>query len=130
MAFDCKKDYYGNGFKLNGHNLTFPYEKTTNSEGVTIATLNARNLFRGPLTFVALGNPTQLALINAYGQDNSLIYVDGDDITIRDVNIRNADFGNNLNNLNYTGTGIEINGNNVSLINSQVRNAKNDRPSF
>lgn len=120
-----QKDYYGNGFKLNGHNLTFPYERTTNSEGVTIATLGARNLFRGPKTFVALGDPSAAALVRAYGQDNTFLYVEGDDITLRDVNVRNADFGNNMNNLEYTGTGIDILGNNITLVNSQVRNARN-----
>lgn len=119
-----RKDYYGNGFKLNGHNLTFPYETTTNNEGVIIATPNARNLFRGPLTFVALGDPTDLALIKTYGQDNVFFYVDNDHVEIRDLNLRNADFGNNLNNLNFTGTALEVNGDNVLIINSQIKNAK------
>lgn len=119
-----QKDFYGNGFRLNGHNLTYPYDTTTNNKGVKIATLNDKNLFRGPLTFVALGSPNETPLINAYGQDNTLLYVSGDGITLRDLNMSNADFGNNLNNLNYTGTGIEVNGNNVMIINSQVKNAR------
>lgn len=119
-----QRDFYGNGFRLNGHNLTYPYGTTTNNNGVKIATLNPDNLFRGPLTFVALGSPKDTPLINAYGQDNSLLYVDGDDITLRDVNISSGDFGNNLNNLNYSGTGIEVNGDRVTIINSQIKNAK------
>jgi len=119
-----QKDYYGNGFRLNGHNLTYPYDTTTNNNGVKIATLNTKNLFRGPLTFVALGSPNETPIINAYGQDNSLFYVSGNNITLRDINISSGDFGNNLNNLNYTGTGIEIYGDNVSIINSQVKNAR------
>lgn len=120
-----KKDFYGNGFKLNGHNLTYPYATTTNSDGVKIATLNAKNLFRGPLPFVGLGNMSKTPLITAYGQDNALLYVDGDNLTLRDLNVRNADFGNNFNNLKYTGTAIEINGDNVQIVNSQIKNARN-----
>lgn len=118
------KDYYGNGYKLNGHNLAYPYGTTTSVQGVTIASLTADNLFRGPLALFALGDPSTLELARAYGQDNSLLYVEGDDITLRDINIRNADFGINLNNLNYTGNGIDIYGENVTIINSQIRNAR------
>ena len=42
---------YGNGFTLNFHNLTYPYDviKVTNDDGTTIEVpqLNLKNLFRG-----------------------------------------------------------------------------------
>ena len=40
--------------------------------------------------------------------------------------MRNADFGNNLNNLNTVGTGIDVFGDNITIKNSQIRNAKNN----
>ena len=123
-----QKDFYGNGFIINGHNLTYPTLTSVSSDGVTIPILGSDDLFRGPLPFVTLGdhNNDATLLIEAYGQDNSLIYVDGNNITLNDINMRNADFGNNLNNLNTVGTGIDVFGDNITIKNSQIRNAKNN----
>ena len=123
-----QKDFYGNGYTLNLHNLTYPYEETprkTDSGTVYIPTLSDKNLFRGALPFYTLGDPHNMPLVSAYGQDNVGLYVDGDNVTVNDVNIKNCDFGSSFSNLKYVGTVLEIGGDNVTVKNSQIANGKN-----
>lgn len=127
VGIHVQKSFYGNGFIINGHNLTYPSGRQVTSEGEA-PLLMKDDLFRGPLPFVALGNHNYSSnlIIEAYGQDNSLMYLDGDNITINDLNIRSCDFGDNLNNLNTVGTCIDVLGDNITIKNSQIRNAKNN----
>ena len=128
VGIRVQKDFYGNGYTLNLHNLTFPYEETpivVDGKTVYVPTLSSKNLFRGPLPFYSLGDPNSLPLVSIYGQDNVGMYIDGDNITVNDVNLRNCDFGNSYSNLKYTGTVLEIAGQNVTVKNSQISNGKN-----
>ncbi|MBQ8206443.1 MAG: hypothetical protein IJZ77_03190 [Bacilli bacterium] len=129
-----QKDFYGNGYTLNFHNLTYPYDviKVTNSDGsvIDVPQLNLKNLFRGPLPFYTLGDPNGMPLITAFGQDNVGMYVDGDNITINDVNIKNCDFGNSFSNLTYVGTVMDVAGDNVTIKNTRLSNGKNVLRSF
>ena len=128
VGLRVQKDFYGNGYTLNLHNLTFPYEETavvTDGKTVYVPTLSSDNLFRGPLPFYTLGDPNSLPLVSIYGQDNVGMYVEGDNVTVNDVNLRNCDFGNSYSNLKYTGTVLEIVGKNVTVKNSQISNGKN-----
>ena len=123
-----QKDFYGNGYTINLHNLTYPYETmqvNDNGKITEVPILGTDNLFRGPLPFYTLGDPNGLPLVTAYGQDNVGLYVDGDNITINDINIKNCDFGNTLTNLDYVGTVVDVNGDNVSINNSRISNGKN-----
>ena len=84
------------------HNLAYPYEEQQlNIDGTLsiIPVLTSENKFRGPLPFYTLGDPNKLPLVTAYGQDNIGMYVDGDNITINDLELKNCDFGNSLANL-------------------------------
>ena len=127
VGIHVQKSFYGNGFIINGHNLTYPSGRQITSNGEA-PLLMKDDLFRGPLPFVALGNHNYSSnlIIEAYGQDNSLMYLDGDNLTINDLNIRSCDFGDNLNNLNTVGTCIDVLGDNITIKNSQIRNAKNN----
>ena len=120
-----QKDFYGNGYTINMHNLTYPSQKTQLENGLTVPTLGRNDLFRGPLPFYTLGDPNGLPLITAYGQDNVGMYVEGDNITINDLNIKNCDFENSLSNLNYVGTVVDITGSNNKIINTRISNGKN-----
>lgn len=125
-----QKDFYGNGYKINFHNLTYPTgspQEIVGSDGsISLKlTLSQTDLFRGPLPFYTLGDPNNLPLVTAYGQDNVGMYIDGDNITINDVDLRNCDFGNNLQNLDTVGNVVDINGNNVTIKNSKLKNGKN-----
>ncbi len=124
-----QKDFYGNGYTLNLHNLTYPYDYIDMSDGnggtVRVVHLTKDNLFRGPKPFYTLGDPNNLPLVSALGQDNVSMYVDGDGITINDVNVKNCDFGNRYANLDTVGNVMEIHGDNVTVKNSRLSNGRN-----
>lgn len=123
-----QKDFYGNGYTINLHNLTFPTERIQINENgaiIEVPQLGLDNLFRGPLPFYTLGDPNGLPLIKAYGQDNVGMYIDGDNITVNDINMKNCDFGNSLSNLEYVGTVVDVHGNNDTIKNSRLANGKN-----
>lgn len=130
-----RQSLYGNGFLINGHDLCYPSSYSTLEDGTIKPEFSAdgNDLFRGPLIYASAGNPyTPYGTISSsvepllviYGQDNSLIYVDGDDVLIDDLRLRNADFGNNYQNLFTAGTGIDVNGENVTISNSVVSSAR------
>ena len=129
VGLHVQKDFYGNGYTLNLHNLTYPYAYLlmTNDAGETvrIPELRSDNIFRGPLTFYALGDPNNTPAVALYGQDNIGMYVDGDGITINDVNIKNCEFGDRLANLATVGTVLEVNGEDVTVKNSRLSNGRN-----
>lgn len=127
VGLHVQKDFYGNGYTVNLHNLTYP-SKTQEIDGGTITPeLGENDLFRGPLPFYLLGNPNDMknALVGAYGQDNIGMYVEGDNITVNDVNLKNCDLGNALQNLEYVGTVLETYGDNIVIENSILSNGKN-----
>lgn len=129
-----QKDFYGNGYTLNLHNLTYPYEYIDMSDGnggtVRVVHLTKDNLFRGPKTFYTLGDPNNLPLVSALGQDNVSMYVDGNGITVNDVNVKNCDFGNRYANMDTVGNVMEIHGDNVTVKNSKLSNGRNVLRSF
>ena len=124
-----QKDFYGNGYTINMHNLTYPSGTATitTDDGIQIEipVLMPKDLYRGPLPFYSLGNPNNLPLVEAFGQDNSGMYLDGNNITLNDVNMKNCDFSNSLACLDYVGSVIDIHGNNNTIINSRISNGKN-----
>lgn len=129
-----QKDFYGNGYTINLHNLTFPSSTMdvvdSNGNKTTIPALSKDDLYRGPLPFYSLGEHDNMPLIEAFGQDNVGMYVDGSDILINDVNLKNCDFGNLMSNLDYVGTVLETNGNNIAIKNSRLSNGKQVVRSF
>lgn len=129
-----QKDFYGNGYTINLHNLTFPSSTMdvvdSNGNKTTIPALSKDDLYRGPLPFYSLGEHDNMPLIEAIGQDNVGMYVDGSNILINDVNLKNCDFGNLMSNLDYVGTVLETNGNNITIKNSRLSNGKQVVRSF
>ncbi|MBQ2735577.1 MAG: hypothetical protein IJF33_07060 [Clostridia bacterium] len=134
VGLHVQKDFYGNGYTINMHNLTYPYASipmlTNTGETVHIPQLTKKNLFRGPLKMYTLGDPNNVPLVSLYGQDNVGMYVDGDGITVNDVNVKNCDFGDRLANLATVGTVMEVAGNGVTVKNSRISNGKNVMRSF
>ena len=125
-----QKDFYGNGYSINTNELAFPRYATvdqnlkrlkpTRSNGATKG-----DVFLGPLAFVSIGDPENESLVKAYGEDNSALYIDGNNITLNDLRIQNIDENINRANLNFVGTCINIKGTNNTLKNSVMSNAKN-----
>lgn len=124
-----QKDFYGNGYTINMHNLTYPSSviETVGDDGsvVRVPSLATSDLFRGPLPLYTLGDHSSLPLVEALGQDNIGMYVDGDNITINDVDVKNCEDTNMLSNLHYTGTVLETYGDNITIKNSRFANGKN-----
>lgn len=130
-----QKDFYGNGYRLNLHNLCYPsqHRQTTDSNDnvYDVAVLGPNDLFRGPKPFYLLGDPNSTApLVTAFGQDNVGVYLDGDNILFHDVKVSNGDFGLVAANLNYTGTVLEVHGNNDTVSCCVLQNGKNVVRSF
>lgn len=130
-----QKDFYGNGYRLNLHDLCFPSLRRETTDGNNgkheIAVLGQNDLFRGPKPFYLLGDPNGTApLVTAFGQDNVGVYLDGDGITFNDVKVSNADFGLVVSNLNYTGTVLEVRGDGTTVKNCVLQNGKNILRSF
>lgn len=133
VGLRIQKDFYGNGYSINMHNLAYPTGTTTvtaNGQNITVAEYTGKDIFKGPLPFYTLGDHTNEPLVEAYGQDNIGMYIDGDGIIVNRVNIRNCDFGDILQNLRYVGTVIETNGDNIQIKNSKISNGKNVIRSF
>lgn len=124
-----QKDFYGNGYTVNMHNLCFPTDSKT-EQGYDNYKPGANDLFKGPKPFYVLGDPNDLPIVTAYGQDNTGVYIDGDNITVNDVKIKNCEFGLVLNSLDYVGTVVEVNGNGNTVKNSVLSNGKNILRSF
>jgi len=127
-ALRITNDFYGNGYTLNFHNLTYPsstYELDNNGVTIEIPTLGKDDIYRGPLPFYSLGDHNTVPLIEALGQDNIGLYIDGDGITVNDLSVKNCDFGRFYDVLNTVGTVVDIDGDNVTIKNSKISSGKN-----
>ena len=129
-----QKDFYGNGYTINMHNLTFPTAKSAQTDeagnDAGLYELGLNDIFRGPRPFYSLGNPDNTPLVTAHGQDNVGMYLVGNDITLNDIKVKNCDFGRLMVNLEYVGTVVETYGNNITIKNSELSNGKHVVRSF
>lgn len=126
-----KKDLYGNGFTINMNGLCYPnYGSIDKFTGKLVPKQKTDDkdrqydYFFGPLPFVSVGDMVSFPLVTALGQDNSGIYIDNDHVTIDDVKLSNVDEVDNLYNLSYTGSILDIKGKDVTVRNSVLSNGK------
>ena len=121
-----QKDFYGNGYTINMHNLTYPTSVIiADGTNLEIPVNGPDDLFKGPKQFYTLGDPLGLPLATAFGQDNVGMYIDGNNITVNDVNVKNCELKGSLSFLSTVGTVMDINGDNNTVINSRLSNGKN-----
>ncbi|MBO8425805.1 MAG: hypothetical protein IAC61_00610 [Firmicutes bacterium] len=129
-----RQSLYGNGFLINGHDLCYP-SSSQKVNGVIVPALKpGEDIFRGPRIYAAAGDPFSPyyeeaasnvePLMVIYGQDNSLLYVEGDGVRIDNLRLKNADFGDNYQNLSTVGTGIDIKGDGTTISNSVISSAR------
>lgn len=116
-------DMYGNGFAINMNDLCYPNNGTVNIDGKLTPDRNL-DYFYGPLSSVSIGDPENMPLVSALGQDNSGIYVCKDNTLIDDIKIKNSDDVDNMYNLTYTGSNIDVFAKDVTLKNSVISNGK------
>jgi hypothetical protein len=109
-----QKSCYGNGFLINEHELCYPTHGTVDTSGL-ITPDPKQDYFLGPLPFLSIGAPDK-PIIEAYGQDNCGVYLDGDDITLDDIQLRNCNSTiDNLYDLSYVGTVLDVEGKNNTI---------------
>ncbi len=127
VGVHAQKSIYGNGFTINMSNLAFPnngsYEQDS-GDGAKLVPDSTLDLFQGPLSYIVVGT-SSLPMVRAFAQDNIGLYLDGDNITVNDLKVKNCDSQDNMYNYNYTGTVIDVNGDNCTIENSIVADGKN-----
>ncbi len=119
------KDLYGNGFTINMNNLCYPNNGSISSETQKLTPSKEKDYFFGPLPLVTIGSLDDIPIVKAFGQDNIGLYLDGNNLTINDVKLRNTNNIDNMYNLYYTGTVLEVSGNNNIVKNSVLSHGKN-----
>ena len=120
-----QKDIYGNGYTINENNLAFPNHATID-KGIARLRPGVGDLFKGPLALVTIGPVEgEGSIVKAYGQDNSGMYIEGDNVTINDLKIRNIDDNVNRANFAFVGSVIDVAGDNVTIKNSIMSHGKN-----
>ena len=127
VGIKAQKDFYGNGFSINMNNLCFPNNGKIDINLKKLAPDYTKDYFFGPLAYVTIGDPSQNdnVIVKAYGQDNVGLLLDADGITLNDLRIQNIDDNSNKRNYAFTGTVVEVMGNDVTIKNSTIRLGKN-----
>ncbi len=120
-----QKDFYGNNFTINTHELTYPSLRSGQNEKPVPAN---NDIYKGPLSFVRVG--VDALYVEVYGEDNASMYVDGDNIKISDLNLKSCNDVNDLTFLDYVGTTLELVGDNIEISNSIISNGRNVVRSF
>ena len=118
VLIEFKTDVYGNGHIINAHNVAWKL----NLEN---ATTNA--VFKGPLNFVAMSENGGMVSVKA--QDNVCFAV-YKDVTLTNIELKGCDLQADSNNeydltdLTYTGTVVEVFGDNVNIQYSRITNGR------
>lgn len=117
-----KGDVYGNGHTINLHDHAYPSEIDP-STGLAIPKINSNGEFADdfaaePLEFVSAGGLT------VFGQGNRGFLVKGNGITVDNIVLKNCNNVDNLSNLDYVGTVLEVEGDDVTIKNSTVQNGR------
>lgn len=120
-----QKDFYGNGFTINMHELAYPNHGKIDSVTGKLTPDRELDYFFGPLTFVSIGDIENIPVVRAYLCDNAGILLDGDNLTINDAKFSNSNSIDNMYNLGFTGTVVEVQGENNTIKNSVIQNGRN-----
>ena len=115
-------DLYGNGHVINAHNVTYGLLDATGSP-------TSNTIFKGPLNFVSMSEGEGSA-VSVKGQDN-ICFAIYEGVTINNVELRGCDLTpdpetgeNDLTDLNYVGTTVEVLGDNVTIKYSRITNGR------
>ena len=127
ILLEFRNDLYGNGHIINAHNVTYKITKTEEN-GIIKRTLDPNALFKGPLNFVMMREDNG-ATISVKAQDN-ICFALYEGVTISNVELRGCDLegdedGNqDLVDLDYIGTTVEVLGDNVNVAYSRITNGR------
>lgn len=132
IGLNIQQDFYGNGYTINMHNLAFPrigeQEGDVNSKSILAPHKATKDnekgdYFFGPLPYLTIGTLNS-PIVKAFGQDNIGLYINGDNIILNDVKLRNTNETSDMNQLIYVGTVVEVAGNNNTIKNSILSNGR------
>ena len=115
VLLQFKNDLYGNGYEINAHNATLGLLDATGA-------LTSNSIFRGPLDFVALTESGSSAA-SVKGQDNVCFGI-YEGVTVNNVILKAANLENDLSELLYAGTTVEVFGDNVTIEYSRIMNGR------
>ena len=120
VLLTIKNDLWGNGYTVNAGKVAYDVDAT----GVP----NANALFRGPLNFVSMSESATSA-ISVKGQDN-ICFALHEGVSVRNVKLygctleADQDGNIDLTDLTYTGTTVEVLGDNVDISYSRIANGR------
>ena len=120
VLIQFKNNVYGNGYSINAHNLTYGEDST--------GALKEDALFRGPLNFVAVTDSNSSA-ISVKAQDN-ISYAIYENVNITNVELKGCELTEDSNgkydltDLDFTGTVVEVMGDNVNISYSRIGNGR------
>ena len=118
VLIEFDNDLYGNGYVINAHNIAYSLDSSGKPVG----------LFKGPLNFVGVTDSGASA-ISVKAQDN-IVFAVYENVTISNVELKGcnllADSNNSydLTDLDYTGTVVEVLGDNVNIEFSRITNGR------
>ena len=115
VLLQFKNDLYGNGYEINAHNATLGLLDATGN-------LTSNSIFKGPLDFVAL-TESGITAASFKGQDNVCFGI-YEGVTVNNVILKGANIENDLTELNYAGTTVEVFGDNVNIEYSRIMNGR------
>ena len=120
VLIQFRNNVYGNGYTINAHNATYGLDDA--------GALKSDALFRGPLNFVGVTDSSASA-ISVKAQDNIAfgLYenVNVNNVDLKGCNLQADSNGQyELNDLNYTGTVVEVLGDNVNISYSRISNGR------
>ena len=128
ILLQFRNDLYGNGHVINAHNVTYKLTKESDDKGNIIRTQDPNALFQGPLDFVKITQDNG-ATISVKAQDN-ICFALYEGVTVNNVELRGCDLesdsdGNqDLVDLDYIGTTVEVLGDDVTIEYSRLTNGR------
>ena len=124
IGIRLQKDFYGNGFIINLHDLAYPVHGYVDNVTGKLTPDRELDYFFGPLTFVSIGDIENVPVVRAYLCDNVGVLLDGNDLLINDAKFSNSNNTDNMYNLGFTGTVLEVQGLNNTIKNSVIQNGR------
>ncbi len=128
ILLEFRNDLYGNGHIINAHNVTYKITKTEDDKGNIKREQDPNAIFQGPLNFVMMREDAgQTTSVKA--QDN-ICFALYEGVSINNVELRGCDLegdedGNqDLVDLDYIGTTVEVLGDNVTIAYSRLTNGR------
>ena len=127
ILIEFRNDLYGNGYIINAHNVTYKIQKNEKN-GVIERIQDPNALFQGPLNFVMMREDDG-ATTSVKAQDN-ICFAIYENVNIYNVELRGCDLegdedGNqDLVDLDYIGTTVEVLGDNVNIAYARLTNGR------